>query len=100
MTSPLVSIVIPLWNEADNIDSLIALLDQSSAVCVGLAEAVLVNNGSTDATGALIDYHAVLKPWIRPIHLKENLNYGGGSRRLGVAWNNRTCTSDFKGSFN
>jgi glycosyltransferase involved in cell wall biosynthesis len=78
MASPLVSIVVPLWNEGDNIDGLIEMLGESKAVRDGHAEAVLVNNGSRDATGALLDKHSAALAWIRPIHLAENRNYGGG----------------------
>ena len=75
---PKVSIVIPLWNEAENIDALVAMLASSRIVSEGQGEAVLVDNGSRDATGALLREHAARHSWILPIYLSENLNYGGG----------------------
>ena len=74
----IVSIVIPLWNEAENIDALVAMLASSSVIRHGQGEAVLVDNGSRDATGTLLRGHAARNQWISPIYLTENLNYGGG----------------------
>jgi dolichol-phosphate mannosyltransferase len=73
-----VSIVIPLWNEAENIDALVAMLASSLTIRERQGEAVLVDNGSRDATGALLRGHAERHPWISPVYLTENLNYGGG----------------------
>jgi glycosyltransferase involved in cell wall biosynthesis len=73
-----VSVVIPLWNEAENIEALIAMLASSRTIREGQGEAVLVDNGSQDATGALLREYAARNQWISPIHLPENLNYGGG----------------------
>jgi glycosyltransferase involved in cell wall biosynthesis len=79
LTPPSLSIVVPLWNEAGNIEALAAMLASSAAVSRGDAEAVLVNNGSTDQTGALLDLAArKYGDWLRPIHLPQNQNYGGG----------------------
>lgn len=75
------SIVIPLWNESKNIDSLIQAFVDSKAHEQGVTELILVNNGSKDETGRLIDKHARDYSWIQTIHLKENLNYGGGIQK-------------------
>jgi glycosyltransferase involved in cell wall biosynthesis len=75
---PKVSIVIPLWNEAENIDALVAMLASSRVIGDGQGETVLVDNGSRDATGTLLREHAARNSWILPIYLSENLNYGGG----------------------
>jgi len=72
------SLVIPLWNEAKNIEQLIAMLEKSGLPQSGMKEAVLVNNGSTDSTGTLIGEQAKKYPWIKPVQLDKNLNYGGG----------------------
>ncbi len=76
--TPPVSVVIPLWNEAENIAELVAMLATSRTICQHGGEAVLVDNGSQDATGLLLQRHAMSHEWIRPVYLKENLNYGGG----------------------
>ncbi len=72
------SLVIPLWNEARNIDQLVEMLRQAKFSEDGMKEVVLVNNGSQDYTGDLIDEWAQKHDWINPVHLAENLNYGGG----------------------
>lgn len=77
-TNPLISVVIPLWNEAENIDALVAMLASSRAISEGRGEAVLVDNGSRDATREKLKLHAASHAWISPIYLSENLNYGGG----------------------
>jgi len=75
---PKVSIVIPLWNEAENMDALVEMLASSRLLREGQGEAVLVDNGSSDATGKLLRENAARNAWILPIYLSENLNYGGG----------------------
>ena len=75
---PQFSLVIPLWNEEKNIDQLVNMLSSSGLPDIGLHEAVLVNNGSMDQTAERINHWAKTFPWIKPVHLKENLNYGGG----------------------
>lgn len=73
------SIIVPLWNEAGNIDDLVDMLASLNIVREGECEAVLVNNGSTDHTGDLLNSWSQKYPdWIKAVHLPENLNYGGG----------------------
>lgn len=72
------SLVIPLWNEAHNIDSLVESIAASNLSANGMLELILVNNGSADNTGKLIDGAAKKYRWITTVHLVKNLNYGGG----------------------
>lgn len=80
MNSPTlaVSVVIPLWNEAGNIDGLVAMLAASRTIREHGGQAVLVDNGSRDATGRMLADHAARNAWIAPVYLDTNLNYGGG----------------------
>ncbi|MFU8798052.1 MAG: glycosyltransferase, partial [Gammaproteobacteria bacterium] len=72
------SIVIPLFNEEANIDHLIKMLVNTNAFKINYCQLVLVNNGSKDKTGELIDYHHKQYPaQIKCIHIKDNINYGG-----------------------
>ena len=71
-------LVIPLFNEGNNIERLMETLDQSGLPNRGLREVILINNGSTDNTSGLISSLATKHPWIQTVQLKENLNYGGG----------------------
>lgn len=92
MMEPTLTIVIPLWNEEKNIVPLIEMFEKSELHKLGLRELILVNNGSLDKTGSLIDELAKQVPWIVPIHLSQNLNYGGGIQR-GLA----QATGDYVG---
>ena len=72
------SLIIPLWNEGNNVPSLIEAIAKSELIVSGMAELILVNNGSSDATGKLIEEGARNYSWIVPVHLDTNENYGGG----------------------
>lgn len=73
-----VTIVIPLWNEAENVEALVEMLSQVSAVRHGQGKVILVNNGSIDRTGDLAAQMAMTRAWLKVVHLPANLNYGGG----------------------
>ena len=73
------SLVVPLWNEGGNVVALVQMLAASPLVAAGrMAEAILVNNCSSDDTGPILDRLAGEHSWIRVAHLPRNLNYGGG----------------------
>src|SRR5258708_7835593 len=78
MNSPELSIVVPAFNEADHLESVInemaSVLDAS-----GIAyEIRVVNNGSTDGSAVVLEKLKILNPRIVPLHLKKNQHYGGG----------------------
>ena len=67
---PRLTVVVPCYNEADRLDPapLLAYVDAHAE-----ASLVLVNDGSTDATGALLDRIAAERPGrIRALHLTPN----------------------------
>lgn len=72
------SLVVPLWNEEKNVPLLVRDLVDSGLLQNGLSQVVLVNNGSTDRTGAIVTDLARQYSWIKGVHLPDNLNYGGG----------------------
>lgn len=76
--NPTLSVVIPLWNEEKNIDALVNMFAHSGLSQAGMLELILVNNGSKDKTGELVDEAAKRFEWVVPLHLNHNLNYGGG----------------------
>jgi glycosyltransferase involved in cell wall biosynthesis len=76
--APPFSLVVPLWNEGANVLQLVEAIAASGLPAEGMRELVLVNNGSQDDTGALVDVCASRYPWVLPVHLPENHNYGGG----------------------
>lgn len=68
----LVSVVIPIYNEIENVDELVARIDQALTPR-GLAfEAILVDDGSKDGTGVRLAELAVTRPWLKPIYLARN----------------------------
>ncbi len=74
----LISIVIPLYNEEECIDLLVdPLVDVFHAANVNY-ELVLVDNGSHDKTGELIDSKVKENSKIRKIWVKKNEGYGWG----------------------
>ncbi len=72
------SLIIPLWNEEKNINQLVLAIKNSGLPQAGMSELILVNNGSSDNSAALIDEAAKQYSWIMPLHLSQNQNYGGG----------------------
>jgi dolichol-phosphate mannosyltransferase len=71
-SSASLSIVIPFYNEENNVRP---LLEELREVCQGLrdsAEVVLVNDGSTDATAEEIDRWAREWPAVRAVHFLTN----------------------------
>ncbi|HNY86917.1 MAG TPA: glycosyltransferase family 2 protein [Candidatus Hydrogenedentes bacterium] len=72
MKTPDVSVVVPCYNEAENVPLLFERID---AVFAGLAESceiLFVNDGSTDGTRAAMDALAAAHPHFRPLHLVRN----------------------------
>jgi glycosyltransferase involved in cell wall biosynthesis len=66
----LTSIVIPIYNEIENVDELVARLDQALSSLP--FEAILVDDGSADGTGGRLAELATTRPWLKPIFLARN----------------------------
>ncbi|HXH04094.1 MAG TPA: poly-beta-1,6-N-acetyl-D-glucosamine synthase [Candidatus Competibacteraceae bacterium] len=64
-----VSIVIPCYNEEDNVRETVHYACQQN---YPLFEVIAVNDGSCDATGAILDELLERYPQLRVIHLQEN----------------------------
>ena len=82
---PLFSVVVPMWNEEESFATTVGVL---LAACDALVtdrsvesyELVLVDDCSTDSTGALGDAAAAADPRIRVVHHEQNLGLGGSIR--------------------
>lgn len=80
MTRPALSLVFPAWNEAENLP---ALLESALAIGSQLGvsfEIVIVDDGSADASCALLDGWCRGDDRIRTVHHAENLGYGAALR--------------------
>jgi glycosyltransferase involved in cell wall biosynthesis len=75
MTIPL-SVVMPVYNEEGAIESAVAEVTEHVLDRVAGAELVVVNDGSRDRTGALLDAAAARDPRVRVIH-QPNAGHGG-----------------------
>ncbi|MPT26947.1 MAG: poly-beta-1,6 N-acetyl-D-glucosamine synthase [Achromobacter sp.] len=67
--NPLVSILVPCYNEADNgEETLLAALNQRYPH----VEVIAINDGSSDGTGPMLDRLAADHPRLRVVHLAQN----------------------------
>lgn len=74
------SLVLPAYNEAENIE---AVVDRVLTVLPQVLtdfEIIVVNDGSADETGAIIQRLAAEHPRIKAVHNPINLGYGGALR--------------------
>ena len=79
---PLVSVVVPAFNEADVIlDTLARLVEHLETLADRFRwELVVVDDGSTDATGDLARTFAVDHPDVRVLHHRKNFKLGQALR--------------------
>lgn len=72
------SLIIPLFNEQDNVSNIVDRIVSLKLIECGLDELVLVDNGSIDKTSKVIKELESKYSWIHAVYLKVNQNYGGG----------------------
>ncbi len=70
--APVLSVVIPFFNEAANVAPLLAELQTTLAALGVSAEVIAVNDGSADTTGAALDAAARGWPALRVEHFARN----------------------------
>lgn len=71
-TVPLVSVVAPVYNEAESVRPLVAALREALEPLGRPCEIVLVDDGSTDGSGAEIGRLAAADPRVRGVRLARN----------------------------
>jgi glycosyltransferase involved in cell wall biosynthesis len=71
------SLVLPAHNEAENIEVVVQRALEVLPVYTDDFEVIVVNDGSRDATPAIIDRLAQENPHVKPIHHQRNRGYGG-----------------------
>jgi dTDP-L-rhamnose 4-epimerase len=74
------SIVIPAYNEAGNLESLVRYVLSEVETFIGDLEVLVVNDGSHDGTGLIADRLAAEDRRVRVIHHPFNVGYGGAQK--------------------
>jgi glycosyltransferase involved in cell wall biosynthesis len=76
-TKPSISFIVPALNEQENIEAAVKTVFESVGEKQGEFEIVLVNDGSTDKTGEIMERLAKRDPRICVVHNGRNLGFGG-----------------------
>src|SRR5690349_6681755 len=75
-TGPLLSVVIPVYNERETLEALVAqlvpVLERSAG---GAFEVVFVNDGSTEGSGELLDELNERDARVKVVHLSRNFGH-------------------------
>ena len=71
-SAPDVSIVIPVYNEIDNLRELVERVGQAMAGSGFDFELIAVDDGSTDGSAGLLEALTVDHGWLRPVNLARN----------------------------
>ena len=80
MTKPSLSIFFPAYNDAGTIASLVLVAHMTARKLTDDYEVIVVDDGSPDHTGELLDEMARGLPWLRVVHHEKNRGYGGALR--------------------
>ena len=71
-TAPYLSLVIPCYNEQENIDELLRRVGETLATIGRPFEVILVDDGSKDKTPEMLAAARTRLPWLRVIRMKQN----------------------------
>ncbi|REJ67262.1 MAG: glycosyltransferase [Planctomycetota bacterium] len=71
----LLSVVLPVYNEREVLEELLGRVGTAAAACGSRYEIVLVNDGSHDGSGELLDELAAGDRHLRVIHLSRNFGH-------------------------
>lgn len=74
------SIILPAYNEEANIENSVSLARKAGQRYFDDLEIIVINDGSTDSTGDILDRLALDANDLRPIHFSENYGYGKALR--------------------
>jgi glycosyltransferase involved in cell wall biosynthesis len=77
---PSLSIFFPAYNDAGTIASLVIIAHMTARTLTDDYEVIVVNDGSPDHTGELLDELARQYAWLRIVHHPKNRGYGGALR--------------------
>src|SRR4249919_3393230 len=74
------SVFFPAYNDSGTIASMVIRAVQAAAELTPDFEVIVVNDGSADATPAILDELARTYPEVRIVHHAKNRGYGGALR--------------------
>ena len=77
---PSVSVFFPAYNDAGTIASLVLIAQMTVRQLADDYEVIVVDDGSPDHTGELLDELARHFPWLKVVHHEKNRGYGGALR--------------------
>jgi dolichol-phosphate mannosyltransferase len=81
MPTPLVTLIVPCYNEVDGLPQLLSRLDTMRATgSMARWEVLFVNDGSQDATGTILNQMMDRYDWIRVVHHGKNRGLGAAVR--------------------
>lgn len=81
MLARTVSVFVPAFNEAGNLDAAVRDIVTAAEAVLDDYELMIVNDGSTDGTGEIADALALEFPRVRTLHQPKNLGLKAGFRR-------------------
>jgi len=80
MPRPGLSIFFPAYNDAGTIASLALVAHMTARELTDDYEVIVVDDGSPDHTGVLLDEMTRCFPWLKVVHHEKNRGYGGALR--------------------
>jgi glycosyltransferase involved in cell wall biosynthesis len=80
MIRPSLSIFFPAYNDAGTIASLVIVAHMTARTIADDHEVIVVDDGSPDHTGELLDEMARHYSWLKIVHHPQNRGYGGALR--------------------
>ena len=70
--TPDVSIVVPIYNEVENLPDLVERIAQAMSAQPLSFELLAVDDGSRDGSADMLRELAATRPWLRPVFLARN----------------------------
>jgi glycosyltransferase involved in cell wall biosynthesis len=77
---PSLSVFFPAYNDAGTIASLVVVAHMTAREITDQHEVIVIDDGSPDHTGALLDELARTYSWLKVVHHPNNRGYGGALR--------------------
>jgi dolichol-phosphate mannosyltransferase len=94
-SAPAVSLVIPCYNEEENVPTLLTRVEASMNQIGKTFEVILIDDGSTDATPKLLADAQAVRPWLRVLRMRKNSGQSAGFEAgFAVARGNYIATID------